>query len=397
MEVSLLLNIAIIFGVAILIILFCNRLNIPYLIGFLITGIVVSPNSFGLLKEGAEVESFAEVGVILLLFSVGIEFSIKNLLRIKRYVLLGGLAQVFFTIGVTALCVKLFAFTWQEAVFVGFIVSCSSTAIVIKQLQDRIEITTDYGKVILAVLLFQDIIIVPMMLLTPMLSGKDTNILVSIVELILKLMGITLAAYVSARWIIPQFLARVMKLKSQEIFLIATVFIIAVITTLTSTLGLSLALGAFIAGLIIAETDYNRLAITCFLPFRYLFISFFFISMGMLLNYRIVLEYPVTILLLFLSVLLIKFITAALATYILKLPVKTAVLVGLILAQIGEFSFILSKTGLDNGLISETHYQIFIVVAILTMAVTPFLIQQAQPLANILLKLSPVIAHESKA
>jgi CPA2 family monovalent cation:H+ antiporter-2 len=210
-------------------------------------------------------------------------------------------------------------------------------------------------------------------------------------------MGITLAAYVSARWIIPRFLARVMKLKSQEIFLIATVFIIAVITTLTSTLGLSLALGAFIAGLIIAETDYNRLAITCFLPFRYLFISFFFISMGMLLNYRIVLEYPVTIVLLFLSVLLVKFISAALATYILKLPVKTAVLVGLIIAQIGEFSFILSKTGLDNGLISETYYQIFIVVAILTMAVTPFLIQHAQSLANLLFRLSPVKPHESKA
>jgi CPA2 family monovalent cation:H+ antiporter-2 len=165
-----------------------------------------------------------------------------------------------------------------------------------------------------------------------------------------------------------------MKIQSQEVFLITTIFIVTGIALLTSWLGLSLALGAFIAGLVIAETDYNRLAISCFLPFRYVFISFFFISMGMLLDYRVFLEQYALILFWFGFIMLVKVAAGALATRTLKLPVRTSWMVGLALAQIGEFSFILAREGLEYELISETNYQIFLSVSILTMALTPFIL-----------------------
>jgi len=386
MELPILLTIGIIFGVTIVVVLVCNYFKIPYLVGFLLTGIIVSPTTFGILHEATEVEVFAEIGVILLLFTVGLEFSIKNLLRIKRYVLVGGTLQVVFTIAFSALLSKLFGLSWSQSTFLGFIVACSSTAIVIKQLQDRIEITTDHGKLILAILLFQDIAIVPMMLLVPILSGQSSNWIMEVVMLIVKLAVLIAGAVLAARYLIPPFLERVMKTKSQEVFLIATIFIVAMITTLTSYLGLSLALGAFIAGLIVAETDYHRLAISCFLPFRYVFISFFFISLGMLLDYRVLLESPMLVMLGVLLILLLKFSGGFMAGKALGVTNQTSIISSLMIVQIGEFSFILVKEGFVQGLISETNYKVFIPVAIITMAITPLIIQNATRISRLFIK-----------
>ncbi|MCG8390139.1 MAG: cation:proton antiporter, partial [Cytophagales bacterium] len=272
-----------------------------------------------------------------------------------------------------------------ESVFWGFVIALSSTAIVIKTLQDRVKLNTNYGKVVLAILLFQDIVIVPLMLFTPILAGEGENPMLEIGLLILKLAGIGVIAWVLARWIIPRFLYQVMKIQSQEVFLLTTIFIVTGIALLTSWMGLSLALGAFIAGIIIAETDYNRLAISCFLPFRYVFISFFFISMGMLLDYQVFIDEFFLVIVWFLFILVVKIAAGTLATLALKLPAKTALTVGLALAQIGEFSFLLSKYGMDYKLISELNYQIFLSVSILTMALTPFLLnnlEQIAPIAN---------------
>ncbi len=386
MELPVLLTIGIIFGVTIVVVLVCNYFKIPYLVGFLLTGIIVSPTTFGILHEATEVEVFAEIGVILLLFTVGLEFSIKNLLRIKKYVLVGGSLQVLFTILFSALLSKLFGLSWNQSVFLGFIVACSSTAIVIKQLQDRIEITTDHGKLILAILLFQDIAIVPMMLLVPILSGQSSDWVMEVVMLIVKLAALIAGAVLAARYLIPPFLERVMKTKSQEVFLIATIFIVAMITTLTSYLGLSLALGAFIAGLIVAETDYHRLAISCFLPFRYVFISFFFISLGMLLDYRVLLESPLLVMLGVMLILMLKFSGGFMAGKVLGVTNQTSIISSLMIIQIGEFSFILVKEGFAQGLISETNYKVFIPVAIITMAITPLIIQNATKISRLFIK-----------
>ena len=387
MELHILLNIFILFGVTLLVIIICNFFKIPHLIGYMLTGVLLSPNTTSILSDAHEVEVYAEIGVILLLFTVGLEFSFGNLKKIKRYVLLGGAMQVLLTIFITAVLIYFMGRSMEESVFWGFVLALSSTAIVIKTLQDKVKLNTAYGKVVLAVLLFQDIIIVPLMLFTPILAGEGDNQLMEIGMLILKLALMGGIAYVLARWIIPKLLYEIMKIQSQEVFLITSIFIVAGVALLTSWLGLSLALGAFIAGLIIAETDYDRLAISCFLPFRYVFISFFFISMGMLLDYMVFIEQIGLIAFWFVFILLVKIAAGFLASMTLKIKRKTAFMVGLAIAQIGEFSFVIAKSGLDYGLISNVNYQVFLAVSILTMALTPFVLDNLERIGGIVNKI----------
>ncbi|MEM8508850.1 MAG: cation:proton antiporter [Bacteroidota bacterium] len=380
MQHHVLLNLFAIFGVATAVIVICKFLKIRYIIGYLITGVLLSPNTSKYFADMEEVEVYAEIGIILLLFTVGLEFSFSNLKRIKNYVLVGGASQVFFTIFLTAgLIWLLMQPSWEESIFWGFLYALSSTAIVIKVLQDTNKITTSHGKFILAVLLFQDIMIVPLMLFTPILAGAgDSSPLEALLWLLGKLVVMGGIAYLLARFVIPFFLKTVMKVQSQEVFLIALVFLVTGIALLTEELGLSLALGAFIAGLIIAETEYHRMAISCFLPFRYVFMSFFFISMGMLLDYNIFTTDFGWIVFWFFFALVVKAIAGILAVKVMKLDWKTALAVGFSIAQIGEFSFVLAQSGLEYDLISQNNYQIFLAVSILLMSVTPFMVSQAE-------------------
>lgn len=389
MQHHILINICAIFGVATAVIIICRALKISYIIGYLITGVLLSPNTSSFFAKMEEVDVYAEIGIILLLFTVGLEFSFTNLKKIRKYVLGGGTAQVLFTIGLTAgLLWLVMRPRWEESIFWGFLYALSSTAIVIKTLQDNNKINTPHGKFILAVLLFQDIIIVPLMLFTPIIAGVGGNPILAIGWLFGKLILMGGIAYVLARYIIPYFLRTVMKVQSQEVFLIATVFLVTGIALLTEQLGLSLALGAFIAGLIIAETDYNHMAISCFLPFRYVFMSFFFISMGMLLNYEIFMTDFGLILFWTLFAFVVKAAAGILAVRAMKLEWKTALAVGFSIAQIGEFSFVLAQSGLKYELITANNYQIFLAVSIILMSLTPFIVNNAEKIHPLIQKLS---------
>lgn len=389
MQHHILINICAIFGVATAVIIICRFLNIRFIIGYLITGVLLSPNTSNLFANMEEVDVYAEIGIILLLFTIGLEFSFTNLKKIQRYVLGGGSAQVFFTIALTTILIW---FTmqpsWEESIFWGFLYALSSTAIVIKTLQDANKIATPHGKFILAVLLFQDIMIVPLMLFTPIIAGVGDDLLAALGWLLGKLVLMGSIAYLLARFIIPYLLKTVMKVQSQEVFLIATVFIVTGIALLTEQLGLSLALGAFIAGLIIAETDYNHMAISCFLPFRYVFMSFFFISMGMLLNYEIFMTDFGWIVFWTLFAFAVKAAAGILAVKVMGLEWKTALAVGFSIAQIGEFSFVLAQSGLQYGLISANNYQIFLAVAIILMSVTPFVVTSAEKIYPLFTKMT---------
>lgn len=379
MEHHVLLNICEIFGVATAVIIICKFLKIRYIIGYLITGVLLSPNTTDWFAEMEEVDVYAEIGIILLLFTVGLEFSFTNLRKIQKYVLGGGVSQVVFTIVLTAGLIWLFMRpTVQESIFWGFLYALSSTAIVIKTLQDKNKITTSYGKFILAILLFQDIIIVPLMLFTPILAGQGGAPGIELALLVGKMALMGGIAVLLAKYVIPFFLKTVMQIRSQEVFLIAVIFLVTGIALLTEELGLSLALGAFIAGLIIAETDYNHMAISCFLPFRYVFMSFFFISMGMLLDYRIFITEFGWVVFWFIFALLVKATAGILAARVLRADWKTALAVGFSIAQIGEFSFVLAQSGLEYELISENNYQIFLAVSILLMSITPFIVGNAE-------------------
>jgi monovalent cation:H+ antiporter-2, CPA2 family len=386
MGIPLLNDIVIIFALAIGILCLCHYLRIPAVVGFLITGVLAGPHGLGLVKAVKEVEILAQIGVILLLFTIGMEFSLKELYKIKKSLLVGGSIQV----GLTIVAVVILALIWgkpvNQAAFMGFLLSLSSTAIVLKILQDKAQVESPHGRKALAILIFQDLIVVPMILFTPVLAGGEEGILKALGIFILKGIAIIAFVAVSAYLVVPQLLFRIAKTRSREIFMLSLVAICFAVAWLTSSIGLSLALGAFLAGLIISRSEYSNQALSNIFPFRDVFTSFFFVSVGMLLDIRILAVHPYAIFSIMIGVLLFKSFIAALAIMLIGFPMRTAILGGLALGQVGEFAFILSQTGIKYGLLPENVYQIFLAVSIMTMALTPFIIMASPKIADFILK-----------
>ncbi|WP_299821822.1 cation:proton antiporter [uncultured Pontibacter sp.] len=374
MEIPLLPDVVIILGLAVVVILFFQRFKLPTILGFLATGVIAGPHGLSLIHDPHNIEILAEIGVILLLFIIGMEFSLRSLAMIKRTVLLGGATQVAGTILLVTGIMLLLKFSTGESVFMGFLISLSSTAIVLKLLQDKGEINSPQGKVVLGVLIFQDIIVVPMMLLTPLMAGGTQNIAWELFLMVLKGIVVIVFVLVSARYLVPKLLYLVARTKSKELFILSIVVICFAVAWLTSSMGLSLALGAFMAGLIISESEYSHQATSNILPFREIFTSFFFVSIGMLLDFNFMLQHLLVILALTAATFLLKAFVATVAARILQYPVRISILVGLSLFQVGEFAFILSNTGIANGLLSQVTYQYFLSVSLLTMAISPFVI-----------------------
>jgi CPA2 family monovalent cation:H+ antiporter-2 len=385
MHTPLFQDILILLGFSVLIVFLLQRLRLPSIIGFLFTGLLIGPHGLSLIQAVEEVEILSEIGVILLLFVIGMEMSIKQLASIKKTVFIGGALQVGLMVGVAAVVYYLLGYPWGEAVFVGFLFSLSSTAIVLKTLQDRQEMTTPHGRNALGILIFQDIIVVPMMLVTPLMAGEATNLGLSILSLLGKSLVVVAITFVSARYVVPRLLHQVARTQSKELFLLVTIALCFAVAYLTAAIGLSLALGAFLAGLIVSESEYSHQATSIILPFRELFTSFFFVSVGMLLDLQFFIAHVSIILLLVLVVFLVKSSVAALAVAALKYPPRTVLLTGLSLFQVGEFAFILSKVGIEYELLSPQTNQYFLSVSIVSMLFTPFVIMGAAPLSTWLL------------
>ena len=387
MQTSFLSTMVIVFGLSILVLLFCYRLRIPTIVGFLLTGVLAGPAGFGLVGNHNEVETLTQIGIVLLLFSIDIEFSLKSLLQIKNIVLVGGTLQVLLTIGAVfagSLCLGL---TIAESLFMGFLLSLSSTAIVLKRFQEKGEVESPHGKTSLGILIFQDLIVVPMMLLIPILSGRAGDVGPSLLLLLAKIAGIIACMFVCVKWVVPKVLYWVAKTRSRELFLLSVIVMCFSIAWLTSSAGLSLALGAFLAGLILSESEYSYQALGSILPFRDVFTSVFFISIGMLFDIDFFIHHPVIIVLLAAGVLLVKVLIASVIPAVLGFPLRTMVLVGLALGQVGEFSFILAGSGMEFGLLDRNSYQVFLGVSILTMAATPFIMASGNTVSDLLLKL----------
>jgi CPA2 family monovalent cation:H+ antiporter-2 len=388
MEIPLLKDIVIIFGVSIGVIFICHRIRVSVIVGFLLTGILVGPHGLGLVKAVHEVEILAEIGVVVLLFTIGMEFSLKNLLQIKKSVLMGGTLQVLLTLLATFVIARQIGQHFGESIFIGFLISLSSTAIVLKLLQEKAEVDSPHGCTTLGILIFQDVIIVPMILVTPLLAGTTGDLGNSLLVLVAKGIGIIILVIVSAKWIVPQVLYQIARTRNRDLFLLSVVVICLTVAWITSSVGLSLALGAFLAGLIISESEYSHQALGNILPFRDVFTSFFFVSIGMLLNVGFLFQHPTLIAIISLGVLALKSIIAGFVTVLLGFPLRIAILVGFALSQVGEFSFILSRTGIEHGLLAGNIYQIFLSVSVLTMSATPFIITLAPRLSDIILRLS---------
>ncbi len=396
MHLPLLQDFLILMGFSVVVVFVLQRLKLPSILGFLLTGILIGPYALGFVKESEQIEIISEIGVILLLFVIGMELSIKHLISIKKTVFIGGALQVGLTVIVSGIIYYSLGYNWNEALFVGFLFSLSSTAIVLKVLQDRNEISAPHGRNALAILIFQDIIVVPMMLFTPIIAGQSDNVMNSMLLLLLKTAVVIVITIISARYLVPRLMHVIAKTGSKELFLITTITICFAVAFLTSEAGLSLALGAFLAGLIISESEYSHQATSIILPFRELFTSFFFISIGMLLDLQFFGAHFTLILLIVLAVFLIKSLIAALAVAVLKYPPRTFLLTGLALFQVGEFAFILSKVGIEYNLLSAETNQYFLAVSIISMLLTPFVIIFSENIAFGMMKLKFIKVIDKK-
>ncbi len=380
--ISLLQEIIIVLTLSVLVILTFQRFKLPTILGFLITGMIAGPYGLSLIKASEEVELLSEIGVILLLFVIGLEFSLTSLNAIRKTVFLGGTTQVSIVILIVLGISYLVGFSFPESIFLGFLIALSSTAIVLKVLQDTGQMNSPHGKISLAILIYQDIIVVPMMLFTPMIAGQSDSMVTSILWLVLKIVILIILVIFSARFVVPRLLHLVAQARNRELFVLTIIGLCFSVAFLTSYVGLSLALGAFMAGLIISESEYSHQAISEVLPFREIFTSIFFISVGMLVDIGFLFSHIAIILPLVTLVILIKLFAGAAAAMVLRFPFRTVTLTAFSIFQVGEFSFILSKTGTTYGLISGEVYQYFLAVSVITMGLTPFVIKDSERLCT---------------
>ncbi|MFA6333449.1 MAG: cation:proton antiporter [Methanoregula sp.] len=377
---------------AVLLLYLGQRLKIPSIVSYLIIGILVGPYSFGIITNQDAIDTFGNIGIVLLLFTIGLEFSFQKLLRSWRTVIIGGMVQVCITIAAITFITEYSGMPFSEALIFGFIVSLSSTAIVMKILQEKGEVDTLQGRTLLGILIFQDLAIIPMMLIAPLLGGSGGLDLGTLPLQMLKIAIILLVIIVMARWVIPAFLYKVACEKNRELFLITLAGICVLIAWLTSEAGLSFTLGAFIAGLIIGESDYNINALGHIIPFRDVFAAIFFLSIGMLLNTQTVFSEFYYVAMIVIIIIVVKILTGAAAAAVIGMPLRVCVFSGLALCQIGEFSFVLAKTGLDSALIPNTVYQIFLAGAIITMALTPFTMNAAPKAVDLIYRIVPALS-----
>lgn len=375
MEVPIVHDIVIIFALSIAVLLFCHRLRLPPIVGFLITGVLCGPHSLKLVADVADVENLATIGIVLLLFIVGMEFSIKNIIKYKYFFFAGGLLQIFLTL-IIALGMAKWAMglSWQHAIFISFLLPLSSTAIVLRMMDERGESETPHGRLILGILIFQDIVAVPMMLLVPLLSGALGEFQWVYLYEFGKGVAFILLLATIAFYGVPRLLYYVTRTRNRELFLLSVLTICFAVAWITSSVGLSVSLGAFLAGLVVSESEYSDEAVGNVLPFQTIFTSFFFVSMGMLLDINFFVHQPLIILLITIVVLAIKATVVAGAALMMGMPLRSAILAGLALAQIGEFAFVIADIGMEHQLMSEYQYQLFLSVSLLSMAVTPVII-----------------------
>ncbi|MBP1927742.1 CPA2 family monovalent cation:H+ antiporter-2 [Methanolinea mesophila] len=381
MDPVFLLEIMFIVILALIVLFICNFLKIPSIIGYILSGILAGPFVLSLVGSRDIIELFAEIGIIFLLFTIGIQFSLKTFFESKKLVVIGGALQLVLTTGIVTAATLFAGAPLPQALFLGFLVSLSSTAIVMKILQERGELESIQGKTALSILIFQDLMLIPLMFITPILAGTGSFSPASIALLVVTGIVILVIVLITSRYVIPRLLYYSAKVRSQELFLLSVIAICFSVAWIISQTGVSLALGAFIAGLILSESEFSVAALSHIMPFRDLFAGFFFISIGMLLDVGVFFSMPVLIIALAIGVIALKFCTGAMATLFLGLPARTGILTGFALCQIGEFSFILASTGEGLGLISGTVYQVIIDITLITMVATPFFIAGSHRIA----------------
>jgi CPA2 family monovalent cation:H+ antiporter-2 len=348
-------------------------LRLPIILGYLAAGVAFGPHGLQIINNADSIYSLAEIGVILLLFAIGLEFSLKEILKLGRVAVIGGVAQIVLTAAVGFGLGRGVGLTLMGSAFFGFIIAMSSTMVVLKLLMDRGELDTTHGRIMLGILLVQDLSVVLVMVLIPAL-GAGTDVLWTEMGIALgKAIGFIAVMLVFSYWGMPWLMKRVAGQRTRELFFLTVVVVCLAAAFGTYRIGLSAALGAFAAGLLVSQSGYARQAFADILPLRDTFGALFFVSLGMLADLEFIRDNWEAVGIVVGAIIVVKFIISSAITRLFGYGHKTVLMVGTGLLQIGEFSFILALLGWREGLFSERLYNLTIAAAIVTMFLTPFI------------------------
>ena len=389
LELVLLYLVAAVLGVVV-----CRSLKLPPMLGYLVVGVLIGPNALAFAQDSEGVKYLAEFGVVFLMFVIGLEFNLPKLRSMRHLVFGLGLSQVVLTIAGTllghALLVAAYAgvfgqvwqMSWQGAVVLGGAIAMSSTAIVVKLMAERLEMESEHGKRVMGVLLFQDLAVVPLLVLIPALGSSGEDLMIAMGLAALKAAALLTVLLVGGQRVMRWWLTLVARRKSEELFMLNLLLVTLGLAYLTEHAGLSLALGAFVAGMLVAETEYKHQVETDIRPFHDVLLGLFFITIGMKLDWRPVIEqWPLVLLLTTLPILAKFVLVAALARGFGAQP-GVALRTGLYLAQAGEFGFVLLTLGADRGLVAPEWMSPVLASMVLSMLATPFLIMYSNRIVN---------------
>ena len=376
----ILLDLVVLFAVCIAVVLLFRRLKMPPIVGFLATGALIGPTSLGLVQNTGLVTHLAEIGVIVLLFTVGMELSLSKLLLMRRAIFVAGTIQVVGTTMLGAGVALLTGLAPGQALFLGFMLTLSSTAAVTKILGDSGEISRPSGRIALSLCVAQDLAVIGMILVVPLLGGEEKPMSETLWQ-VLRSFGWLAVIAAGAMIVIPRFIGIVARSRSHELFVLAVITMCLALSVATAHIGASLALGAFLAGLVLAGSDYRHQAVSEVEPFRDALGSLFFVSIGMLFDYRFILEDPLLVGLVLMAVIAGKTVIAFVAASFLNVPRWVAIRSALMIAQVGEFSFVLAQVA-GQGFLPVRFEKALLVVAVLSIALTPLLFHLGRRLAH---------------
>jgi CPA2 family monovalent cation:H+ antiporter-2 len=378
---GVLTEIVVVMAVAVAAALLLRRLAVPPVVGFILAGVVIGPSGLGLVADRDKIEVVAEVGVMLLLFMVGLKISLRDLWRMRATVLGGGGLQYSVTALATTILAHTFGLSWQESIAWGLAVGLSSTALVIWLLEDRGETANPVGRTAIGVLLFQDLAVIPVMLALPLLAGRAGSAR-DVAFIAAESVAVVAGVIVTARFVVPWLCEKIVATRSRELFTLSIVLIALGTAVLLGEFGVSMALGAFIAGMVISESEYVAQIVADMTPLRDVFNSLFFVSIGMLLDLDLWLTRPALVAGLVALVIVGKAVIAALAVLPAVRSLGTAAASGMALAQIGELAVVVAAESAVLGLGSPDASALFLAVTVPTMIATPFVLRATGPLAR---------------
>lgn len=367
----ILLDLTLLFALCVGVVVVFHRLKVPPIVGLLLTGSLIGPNSLGLVRHREMVDQLSEIGVVILLFSVGMELPLRQLASLKRTLLLGGGLQMALTVALGTLAALVGGKGLQAGLLLGLLLAMSSTAVAMKLLADRGDIGSPVARLAMPILVAQDLAVVPVILLLPLLRGADQGLAALLGKTAVAFFWLAVAV-LAAKLLAPRVIDLVCRTRSREAFVLTLIVLCLGMAVATGHMGLSLALGAFLAGVVLADSDYHHMAVAEIAPFRDALSSLFFVSIGMLFDPGSLLRYPWTITMALGAVLLGKTAVVAAVARLLGKPSWVGLRAGLLIAQVGEFSFVLLQIA-DRELLPAKWREVFLAVAVLSIAATPLL------------------------